>query len=131
MTHAERIIFDTDIGTDVDDALALAFILRSPELQPEGVTCVYGDVDLRARMVIKMLQLCGHLGHRLQRRNGGFRVRSHARNRGVARALGETVERPRTKHGHGVRRLYVVRPCRAYPSVRTQISERVAAEVNQ
>ncbi len=60
MTHAERIIFDTDIGTDVDDALALALILCSPELQLEGVTCVYGDVDLRARMVIKMLQLCGH-----------------------------------------------------------------------
>jgi purine nucleosidase len=60
MAHAERIIFDTDIGTDVDDALALALILCSPELQLEGVTCVYGDVDLRARMVLKMLQLRGH-----------------------------------------------------------------------
>src|SRR5215213_3679802 len=60
MAHAERIIFDTDMGTDVDDALALALILCSPELQLEGVTCVYGDVDLRARMVLKMLQLRGH-----------------------------------------------------------------------
>ena len=59
MARAQRIIFDTDIGTDVDDALALALVLCSPELQLEGVTCVYGDVDLRARMVIKMLQLCG------------------------------------------------------------------------
>ena len=59
MARAQRIIFDTDIGTDVDDALALALVLCSPELRLEGVTCVYGDVDLRARMVIKMLQLCG------------------------------------------------------------------------
>ena len=54
-----RLILDTDIGTDVDDALALAFVLGSPELQLEAVTCVYGDVDLRARMVLKLLQLRG------------------------------------------------------------------------
>lgn len=52
-----RMILDTDIGTDVDDCLALALILGSPELQLEGVTCVYGDVVLRARMVHKLLQL--------------------------------------------------------------------------
>lgn len=54
-----RVILDTDIGTDVDDALALALILASPEFRLEGVTCVYGDVMLRARMVIKLLQLRG------------------------------------------------------------------------
>jgi purine nucleosidase len=52
-----RVILDTDIGTDVDDCLALALILGSPELQLEGVTCVYGDVDVRARMVLKLLRL--------------------------------------------------------------------------
>jgi purine nucleosidase len=52
-----RVILDTDIGTDVDDCLAIALILGSPELQLEGVTCVYGDVDLRARMVLKLLRL--------------------------------------------------------------------------
>ncbi len=56
---SSRIILDTDIGTDVDDLLALALILQSPELQLEGVTCVYGDVDLRARMVHKVLRLYG------------------------------------------------------------------------
>jgi purine nucleosidase len=60
MQSRQRVIFDTDIGTDVDDCLALALLLCSPELQLEGVTCVYGDVDLRARMVIKLLQLRGH-----------------------------------------------------------------------
>ncbi|MEZ4666431.1 MAG: nucleoside hydrolase [Anaerolineae bacterium] len=52
-----RIILDTDIGTDVDDCLALALLLCSPEISLEGVTCVYGDVELRARMVRKLLQL--------------------------------------------------------------------------
>lgn len=56
---ATRLILDTDIGTDVDDCLALAVILGSPELQLEGVTCVYGDVALRARMVLKLLHLAG------------------------------------------------------------------------
>ncbi len=54
-----RIILDTDIGTDVDDCLALALILGSPELRLEGVTCVYGDTLLRARMVLKLLHLRG------------------------------------------------------------------------
>lgn len=59
---ATRIILDTDIGTDVDDCLALALVLGSPELSLEAVTCVYGDVDLRARMVLKLLQLRGVAG---------------------------------------------------------------------
>ena len=54
-----RVVLDTDIGTDVDDCLALGLILASPELRLEGVTCVYGDVDLRARMVAKLLRLRG------------------------------------------------------------------------
>jgi purine nucleosidase len=57
-----RLILDTDIGTDVDDILALGLILSSPELKLEGVTCVYGDVRLRARMVLKMLNLRGVSG---------------------------------------------------------------------
>jgi purine nucleosidase len=52
-------MFDTDIGTDVDDILALGVLLGSPEVTLEGVTTVYGDVDLRARMVRKLLQLRG------------------------------------------------------------------------
>lgn len=55
----KRVILDTDIGTDVDDCLALALALASPELTLEAVTCVYGDVSLRARMVLKLLALRG------------------------------------------------------------------------
>ncbi|AJY73436.1 nucleoside hydrolase [Paenibacillus beijingensis] len=52
-----RLIIDTDIGSDIDDAMAIALAMKSPELILEGVTTVYGDADLRARMVAKMLQL--------------------------------------------------------------------------
>jgi purine nucleosidase len=55
----KRILLDTDLGTDVDDCLALALILASPELQLEGVTCVYGDVRVRAQMTQKLLRLAG------------------------------------------------------------------------
>lgn len=53
------IILDTDIGSDVDDALALALILASPEVELLGISCVYGDVTLRARMALKLLRLAG------------------------------------------------------------------------
>jgi inosine-uridine nucleoside N-ribohydrolase len=54
-----RLILDTDIGTDVDDVLALAVVFGSPELRLEAVSCVYGDVDLRASVVSKLLRLGG------------------------------------------------------------------------
>jgi inosine-uridine nucleoside N-ribohydrolase len=53
------VLVDTDIGTDIDDAFALAFIMRSPELQLLGVTTVSGDSLLRARLAAKLLALGG------------------------------------------------------------------------
>ena len=53
------VILDTDIGTDVDDCLALAFLLGSPEIRIEAITTVYGDVALRARICRKLLALRG------------------------------------------------------------------------
>lgn len=54
-----RIIFDTDIGTDIDDAYALALILGSPELELMGVTIANNDTAARARLALKMLHLAG------------------------------------------------------------------------
>lgn len=53
------ITLDTDIGSDVDDLLALAMILGSPELNLRAVTTVYGDTLLRARMVRRAYALAG------------------------------------------------------------------------
>lgn len=54
-----RIIFDTDIGTDIDDAYALALILCSPELDLIGVTIANNDTAARGRLALKMLHLAG------------------------------------------------------------------------
>lgn len=56
------VILDTDIGGDVDDLLALAVLLASPEIDLRAVTCVYGDVRIRARIALKALALRG-AGH--------------------------------------------------------------------
>ncbi len=53
------IIFDTDIGDDIDDALALALALQSPELDVRAVTTVIDDVDLRTRLAWKELGIYG------------------------------------------------------------------------
>jgi purine nucleosidase len=53
MAESDRrrpVLLDTDIGSDVDDLLALALLVASPEIQLIGVTTVYGDTALRARM---------------------------------------------------------------------------------
>jgi len=51
------VIFDTDIGDDIDDALALALALQSPELDVRLVTTVVDDVNSRSRLAWKELGL--------------------------------------------------------------------------
>lgn len=51
------VIFDTDIGDDIDDALALALALQSPELDVRGVTTVTDYVEERSRLAWKELGL--------------------------------------------------------------------------
>ena len=53
------IILDTDIGTDIDDAFALALIINSPEFELLGVTTVSGDTAARARLAAKFLWEAG------------------------------------------------------------------------
>jgi purine nucleosidase/pyrimidine-specific ribonucleoside hydrolase len=54
-----KIILDTDIGDDIDDALALGLICASPELQLLGVTTVFGNVLARARQARTVLKVAG------------------------------------------------------------------------
>ena len=53
------VLLDTDIGDDIDDALALALALRSPEIELQGVTTVFGDTRLRARLAQHLLRVFG------------------------------------------------------------------------
>jgi purine nucleosidase len=55
----EKIIIDSDIGDDVDDAFAVALALRSPELQILGITTAFGDTEMRARLLDRLLAEAG------------------------------------------------------------------------
>jgi purine nucleosidase len=54
-----KIIIDTDIGDDIDDALAIAFALESPELEVIGITTVFKNVIARAKLTVSMLKMAG------------------------------------------------------------------------
>jgi purine nucleosidase len=59
MSAPELAILDTDIGDDIDDAFALALLLRSPEVKLLGITTAFGDTELRAALVERFLQASG------------------------------------------------------------------------
>jgi purine nucleosidase len=41
----EKILLDTDIGSDIDDAICLAYLLSQPKCQLLGITTVSGGCD--------------------------------------------------------------------------------------
>ena len=55
----EKVIIDTDIGDDIDDAFAVALALRSPELQILGITATFGDTETRAKLLDRFLAEIG------------------------------------------------------------------------
>ena len=54
----KKIILDTDIGDDIDDAFALALAIKSPELEIVGV-CIENAIDGRTKIALKLLHLEG------------------------------------------------------------------------
>jgi inosine-uridine nucleoside N-ribohydrolase len=56
----EKIIIDTDIGTDIDDAFAVGLALQSREFQILGISSAWGDTHLRARLLTRFLRETGH-----------------------------------------------------------------------
>jgi purine nucleosidase len=56
---AEKIIIDTDIGSDIDDAFAVGLALHSPEFQILGISSAWGDTHLRARLLSRLLKETG------------------------------------------------------------------------
>lgn len=46
----EKVILDTDIGTDIDDAVCLAYLLSNPDCDLLGITTVTGEPDKRAQI---------------------------------------------------------------------------------
>jgi len=56
----QKVIIDTDIGDDIDDAFAIALALSSPRVQVLGITTAFGDTALRARLAARFLTETGH-----------------------------------------------------------------------
>jgi inosine-uridine nucleoside N-ribohydrolase len=53
------VLLDTDIGTTMDDAFALALVVASNEVELRGVTTVHGDAYTRALVVCRLLHAVG------------------------------------------------------------------------
>ncbi|HEX4945618.1 MAG TPA: nucleoside hydrolase [Blastocatellia bacterium] len=54
-----KVILDTDIGDDIDDAWALAFILAHKKFDLLGVTIAHGNTPARTPIATKMLHITG------------------------------------------------------------------------
>jgi purine nucleosidase len=52
-----KLILDTDIGDDIDDAWALGFVLSYRAFEPLGVTITHGNTPERAKIACKLLHL--------------------------------------------------------------------------
>jgi inosine-uridine nucleoside N-ribohydrolase len=58
--EATKVIIDTDIGTDIDDAFAIELALRSPELEILGFSTTSDDAAARANIIDRMLSELGN-----------------------------------------------------------------------
>ena len=54
-----KVVLDTDIGTDIDDAWALGYAVKSPSFELLGVTVTDADTPRRARLACKLLSRLG------------------------------------------------------------------------
>ncbi|HEV7299500.1 MAG TPA: nucleoside hydrolase [Tepidisphaeraceae bacterium] len=59
MADRISVLLDTDPGSDIDDAVALAYLLRQPRCELVGVTTVSGDVAKRAALVQMLCETAG------------------------------------------------------------------------
>ncbi len=55
----QKIIIDTDIGDDIDDAFAIALAANLKEAEIVGVTTVFRNSEARAQLVAKLLDCAG------------------------------------------------------------------------
>ena len=54
-----KVVLDTDIGSDIDDAVCLAYLLAQPECELLGITTVTGEADKRAMLASVLCKVTG------------------------------------------------------------------------
>lgn len=55
----EKILLDTDIGGDIDDAICLAYLLKEPQCELVGITTVCGEPETRAAVADAICRTTG------------------------------------------------------------------------
>ncbi|NIM94034.1 MAG: nucleoside hydrolase [Anaerolineales bacterium] len=55
----EKVLLDTDIGSDIDDAVCLAYLLAQPECDLLGITTVTGEPVKRAMLASALCKVAG------------------------------------------------------------------------
>ncbi|MGZ9582914.1 nucleoside hydrolase [Paenibacillus marinisediminis] len=106
--HNESKLTILDVDTGVDDALAIAYAMRSPELNMLGITTCYGNitVDEAARNTLIVLEKLGHYNipvfkgaeHPLERKKFNHPRHIHGEH-GLGNApVCETTGRPAEQH---------------------------------
>lgn len=56
---ATKVLLDTDIGSDIDDAVCLAYLLAQPECELLGITTVSGEATKRAMLASALCHVAG------------------------------------------------------------------------
>ena len=59
MVEMQKILLDTDIGGDIDDAVCLAYLLREPQCRLLGITTVCGESEKRAAVADAICRAAG------------------------------------------------------------------------
>jgi len=54
-----KILLDTDIGSDIDDAVCLAYLLAQSQCELLGITTVSGEADKRAMLASALCKIAG------------------------------------------------------------------------
>lgn len=54
-----KLLLDTDIGSDIDDAVCLAYLLANPNCELLGITTVTGEAEARASLASALCQVAG------------------------------------------------------------------------
>jgi inosine-uridine nucleoside N-ribohydrolase len=92
------VIFDTDIGSDIDDTWALAFLMRCPELDVKLVTTDRGRPEYRAKLACQILEAAGRqdlpvgLGPEWEGNTGQTRQEPCAEGYELTQYAGEIIE---------------------------------------
>jgi inosine-uridine nucleoside N-ribohydrolase len=59
MAASTKLLLDTDIGSDIDDAVCLAYLLAQPACELMGITTVTGEAEKRAMLASVLCKRAG------------------------------------------------------------------------